>query len=874
MKFYLLSLLCCIGSLASMGQSWDSLSRESTRLYHTGYYGQAQAAATRACQVAQQLFGRTSEEYITALSNRGYAQAALGDMQQSLNSFREAASLSFKVYALPHASQMEILGEVAKTFISLGTYDSAEHYLLMAQSMYVAMPQKNARHYDTASVAIHNAYFHLNALNASLHHRRGQLAEAIDLLLQQAQWYLQLYPERYSAMPDYQVTISNLASYFNEMGNLAEAARYTYAYYQLVHKDGNQRDVLYALQNLGSLHRNQEQYDSALLYWYQAHAYAQKNNLSETHVHAIVLNNLGELYFQLEHYDSAIYFIKQSITLQEQREAVNPPFYETSLFNLAEAYRWSAQYAAADSIYTTLVANLLHDIQHNFTYLSDNEKLAFYEKQVSVLEHYAAFALEVSGTLPLQQTDTPYINPHIAGQLYNIPLATKAIILNASRQMKQRILQSGDSTLIGVYTLWEARKNALARALLQGHPGTADLREMKIKVEENEKWLTAYSRNFRQGFQVQPVRWQQVQQTLQPGEAAVEIIRLLDGLLYAALVITPQTTQQPVFSLIKSTRSKHLDRQFYQYYKNAIQYHWQDTLSYTTYWQPILDSIKQHLPGHQLPTRVYVSNDGVYHQINLNTLQNPVSQQYVLDETEVVVLTNTKELVQTSPPVSHRQTAALFGQPQFSAAAHAQATFVDLPGTGAEVQAIHTLLTQAHWQVHSFLQANATEHHIKSLSSPGVLHVASHGFFRPPAAVTYSLAETMLSAGIALAGANDTLPEAGEDGLLTAYEVLGLDLEATDLVVLSACETGRGVAHDGEGVYGLQRALRVAGAKNIIMSLWKVDDVATQQLMTVFYKEWLKNNNLREAFRAAQQLLRADYPQPAYWGAFVLAGKG
>jgi CHAT domain-containing protein len=133
----------------------------------------------------------------------------------------------------------------------------------------------------------------------------------------------------------------------------------------------------------------------------------------------------------------------------------------------------------------------------------------------------------------------------------------------------------------------------------------------------------------------------------------------------------------------------------------------------------------------------------------------------------------------------------------------------------------------------------------------------------------------MLNAGLLLAGVVDydkmeIRPIDKEDGKLTAFEVMNMELDSTELVVLSACETGLGQASN-EGVYGLQRAFKVAGAQTIIMSLWKVSDEATQLLMTEFYQNWQKKGmDKHKAFETAQKDLRKQYKEPYYWGAFVM----
>jgi CHAT domain-containing protein/tetratricopeptide (TPR) repeat protein len=224
--------------------------------------------------------------------------------------------------------------------------------------------------------------------------------------------------------------------------------------------------------------------------------------------------------------------------------------------------------------------------------------------------------------------------------------------------------------------------------------------------------------------------------------------------------------------------------------------------------------------------------------------------------------------------------------------------FGRLPGTRAEGQWVGTLLGVEPWLDHAALEGR-----LKSeCRSPRILHLATHGLFLPDQELHVDqedremplelsrdsiggvgrlsgpmMENPMFRSGLALAGANAwlqgrNLPDEAEDGLLTAEDVAGLDLLATELVVLSACETGLGQHHVGEGVFGLRRAFVLAGAKTLIMSLWKVPDEPTRELMEDFYARLLAGQGRAEALRQAQLAMKAKHPDPFYWGAFICQG--
>ena len=276
--------------------------------------------------------------------------------------------------------------------------------------------------------------------------------------------------------------------------------------------------------------------------------------------------------------------------------------------------------------------------------------------------------------------------------------------------------------------------------------------------------------------------------------------------------------------------------------------------------------------------------------------------QYDMDSTAIgAANANLKtDLARTRGDLGFEQTDSTSRLASQSAGGGRGGSWEYLPWTEKEINAIAPILTAA--GVKPTIQKGfaATEEAFKTIGSngsgvkkpsPRILHIATHGYFFPDTKTAdggrkaadgsepvFKMSDhPMIRSGLLLAGSNQAwktgkpLRPDVEDGVLTAYEISQMDLSNTELVVLSACETGLGDIQGNEGVYGLQRAFKIAGAKYLIMSLWQVPDFQTQELMTVFYQKWLTAKMpLPEAFRAAQQAMREKYEHPYFWAGFVL----
>jgi CHAT domain-containing protein len=513
-------------------------------------------------------------------------------------------------------------------------------------------------------------------------------------------------------------------------------------------------------------------------------------------------------------------------------------------------------------------------INQYFPPMSEAEKTSYWDINAPRFQRFYNFALEALA-----------VKPELAQDLYNYHIATKALLLNTSNKIKQSILSSNDQSLIKEYLLWLDKKEQLARLYSltkeELKQQKFDLKALEAEANGLERSLSARSTDFSEGYSTQKVSFSQIASLLLDNEATVEVVRVQHfdqhfkaESKYVALVLTRGALKPSVAVL---DNGQQLETRYVKYYRNTIQQKQSDEVSFEQYWS----KIEPLLIGKKV---LYLSLDGTFNQLNINTLKKP-GGNYLIANYDIALLGNTKDLIELKKRKAStpKKNALLLGFPDYGGTEPAA-----LPGTKVEIDAISKMLKTAGYQVTQLTQKEATEKKLKAMKAPELVHIATHGYFLQDVEnggnafgveAENALNNPLLRSGLMLAGASKTVSgqssptiESNDNGILTAYEAMNLNLEGTKLIVLSACETGLGDVKNGEGVYGLQRAFLVAGADALIMSLWKVDDAATQLLMTNFYTQWIKLRDKQKAFKQAQLQLMAKYKEPYYWGAFVMIG--
>lgn len=418
--------------------------------------------------------------------------------------------------------------------------------------------------------------------------------------------------------------------------------------------------------------------------------------------------------------------------------------------------------------------------------------------------------------------------------------------------------------------------------------------------------------------------WRDVLDGLSEFECAVEFLRFkvdfpysLDTVVYAALMLKPGMEYPffiPLFEERELTKEIHLmanRSQINDLYKFSLQ--GESNELHRLIWE--------QLEGEMNGVRkIYCSPIGELNRINLGAI--PINRSSTFgDQYDLVLVGSTRQLVVKEPKLQDGEdrTAYVLGGVHYQCDStfvsdrdliadrgddNLDDTFSDstyrgtvlryLPHSMEEAIDVQALLTNTGFSVQLDTAQLATEAAFKQLGSngpsPSIIHAATHGYFFPDPKLNkdgvaevnstnaYRMAvQPLMRSGILLSCSAEAWSAGGgtdgsEDGVLTAYEISQMDLRGTELVVLSACETALGDIVGTEGVYGLQRAFRIAGVKNLIMTLWKVNDAVSKQFFTGFYEYYIKDKmSIHDAFRTAQSDLRKLYPESPYlWAGFIL----
>ncbi|MBI5915103.1 MAG: CHAT domain-containing protein [Bacteroidetes bacterium] len=872
-----------------------------------GNFEKAEPLYLESKAIYEKVLGKEHPEYTQCLGNLAILYQDMGNYEKAELLYFEAKSIYEKNLGKEHPEYASILNNLGILYFSMGNYEKAEPLYLEAKDIREKVLGMEHPKYAGS----------LNELGI-LYQEMGNYEKSEPLFLKAKAIYEKTLGKDH---PRYANSLNNLGIFYWRLGNY-EKAEPLYLEAKAIREKvlGMEHpDYGWSLNNLGLLYHDMGNYEKAETLYLEAIAIFEKNHGKQHPDYAVSLDNLALLYQDKGNYEKAETLYLESKAIYEKTLGKEHTAYVANLHKLASVYNKLSNFDKSVSLYAE-AANL---DQFLFTralhHLSEQELNQYLLKFRENQDRIFSFA---------QLAPNP---TRIISIFYNNNLFYKGFLLNSVNQIKRLAL--ADSISTEKFHLLKSFDIRLAAEYVKPIAERQHLEELEGKANSIEKDLVRTVAGF--GEAQQQVNWQEIQARLKPDETAVEFVsynyynpKFTDSTMYAALLLRPGDSSPhfiPLFeeksldSLLQTQgerRAEYVSNLYSLAERGAKPLGTPQKSLYELLCQPL----EKELAGVQT---IYFSPSGLLHRLNIGAI--PINdEETIADRYRLVELGSTRQLVIPSEVKVTNQEALLFGgiKYEMDSTAISQAnddltsetvastrgelsfTYADstlrggtwsyLKWTDKEVTALEPILEAGGIQATTRRGYTATEEAFRTIGrdkpSPRILHIATHGFFFPDPKdrnegrgtrddePIFKISDhPMIRSGLILAGGNHAwqtgkpIKPDMEDGILTAYEISQMNLSNTELVVLSACETGLGDIKGNEGVYGLQRAFKIAGAKYLIMSLWQVPDYQTQELMTTFYKRWLEDKmTIPDAFRSAQKEMREKYQDPYYWAGFVL----
>ncbi len=868
-----------------------------------GQYGAADTLLLEVKSIRRKVYGTEHPEYAASLNNLAVVYQDLGRYEDAERLNLEVLTIWEKTLGKEHSNYARGLSNLGNLYRDMGRYEAAELYLLEAKIILENVFGNNHPEYTLI-------LYNLGALYEDM--GGYEVAEGFYL---EAKAIEEKVLDKESH--EYAANLSNLGSLYLKMKyyDAAEQRLLEAIAIQRIVFGKEHPDYAKSLYYLGILNEDMGRYETAELHLLEAKTIEELVLGKEHPYYAETLNSLGNLNKNMGRYEVAEQFHLEAKANQEKALGKEHPDYAKSLTNLMVLYWEMQRYETARPFLKEANSIQRKLITQSSRHLSEQELAAYIKLFVQNLNWSSSFAQATPGGTELSTV------------IFDNALFHKGFLLTAINQVKHLALV--DTTSKKQFNLLTSyhRRLATEYALPIAERDSAIVASLEEKANTLEKELVRRVSGFSEALR--QVTSRDVQEKLKPDEAAIEFIQYqfsnpkpTDSIFYSALVLrsgdkaplfVPLFEEREIAALLETAKGgnfRDINALYLSVGKESL---------YGLIWKPLEESLMG-------ASTVYFSPSGLLHRLNLGAIPTSEKESFS-DKYQLIRMGSTRQLVVPNFTKIVGNSAYVVGGVRYEMDSTAIAVSnenngnttrgmmasdglpftVDstlrgdpwkyLPGSATEAVEISKILKSANFAVELDTGYAATEESFKRMgnkqTSPRIVLASTHGFFFPdpapqgggpdsPLGATgvpvFKISEhPMIRSGLVLAGANHAwetskpLRPDMDDGILTAYEISQMNLSNTELVVLSACETGLGDIEGNEGVYGLQRAFKIAGAKYLVMSLWKVNDQSTSEFMTAFYSQWLeKGLAIPEAFRTAQKAMKAKYKDPYHWAGFVL----
>jgi len=895
-----------------------------------GKYPEAEPLVKRALSIREKALGPEHPDVAASLSNLAALYKNQGKYPEAESLYKRALSIHEKALGLEHPDVANSLNNLALLYREQGKYPEAEQLFKRALSI-----QEKARGPEHPLVASS-----LNNL-AALYWNQGKYSEAVPLLKRSLSIREKALGPEHPNVAESLNNLAALC-YFQGKYPEAEPLYKRALSIREKALGPDHPSVANSLYSLAALYYSQGKYPEAGPLYKRALSIREKALGPEHPDVAISLNDLATLYRTQNKYPEAEPLFKRALAIWEKALGPDHPDTGASLENLAILYASSGKTDQSLAHCEKLQQSRQNFIEYVFSYASEDQKMRYIDKYPLIDHSFLSCAIINNKVEPGAASEvTLKTKTQLRYATLEMALKAKAVVIDAVSAEKEIVFCSYDEAvrkkaekhtqICGeISTLTLAGVNKLDPEIYRDRLQTLYQEKDALETE-----LSNSCAEFKDELAMRRFKIPDVVHAIPEGSVLWEFIRYepydfkktgsdterTGPPRYLAftldheeeITLTDLGEAEAIDQLIHSARERLYKAREEAYFPVVIQSEKQlngvTTELYDTIFAPLASSLGDR-------TDILISPDGQLNLLPFEIFPCP-DGQYVIEKYRISYLSSGRDLLRFKKEQESTDWAMVMADPAFNLAGEALAAqrdktlnepevspvlyaqsrgvsgcfdnrFTSLRYSRREtVSVVQALEDQARLKARYYCGGDALEEVLKGMSgAPRVLHLATHGFFCEDVEIGIQggFENPLLRCGLALTGANCVMDKGGkdesrkEDGILTAFEVSGLNLVGTELVTLSACETGVGEVKNGEGVYGLRRAFQHAGARSIMMSLWKVRDRETCELMEGFYQNWLGGQSKREALRQsalkilASQREKHQAGHPYLWGAFVLLG--
>ena len=844
----------------------------ASKYYQDGNYPKALEFHTKALKIQEKFLGKDNINIANSYNYIGGDYIMMGNYPRALEFLTKASDIREKVLGKDHHDTASSYNGIGTVYNIMGDYPKALEFYTKALNIREKVLGKDHPYTAISYSSIGSVYSYM-----------GDYPKALEFYTKALDIQERVLGKDH---PNTATSYNNIGNVYNDMGDYAKALEFHTKALNIREKvlGKDHTDTANSYNNIGSVYNRMGDYPKALEFHTKALNIYEKVLGKDHPDTALSYNNIGSIYGNMGDYAKALEFYTKALNIREKVLGKDHPTTATSYNNIGYVYNGMGDYSEGYSYSKKAYYAFKLNRDKNFEILSNEQKKRFLEANRWYLPHLLKSGYSYQQTTKDKEA--------LSQEIYEIFINDKGILLDDENTIAMLKNISQDKNLISKIDSLNSLKRAYAKlAGTMPKPEEAKSYQEKLKalgedIEKAEIEIAKISPKFKQELGIKDLKLSDLTSLLKPNELFIDI-GYYDKNYY---IFSVDKSGEVKFEKLSDKDSDIVNTTIKDFRADIDKIINATDANSSKALKELYSIVIEKGIGDRINkfNSLIVSTDGALRLLPFETLMD--GDRYLIESKQIRYTPSAKEFIRTHKfnIKDEGKDITMFSDPNYeSKSGKIMEMVADTPNVNKAVQTRsiknmgtfkrlrgfkkeEEVLQSSFSGVKLFSRENANEENILAVKSPKILHITTHGYFISDENIT----NPMLKSGVALSGANIGIKQQTGEGLVNALKLSGLSLDGTDLVVLSACETGLVDVKDTSSVASLPKTFIQAGSKNVLMSLWSVDDNSTVELMKEFYTDTKGNEKkFNEVLRNAKIKMIKEGKHPFYWAAFIMSGE-